>query len=58
VVVGDFITMFIVIVLALIAVLALGTIFIGPSVGYLGLALLITAVIVILVLATAHEETL
>jgi len=50
--------MFVIIVLALIAVLALGTIFVGPSVGYLGLALLMIAVVVILVLATAHEETL
>ena len=42
--------------LGLFAVLALGTYYIGVSVGYLGLALLTMLVIVILVLATAHED--
>lgn len=42
---------------SLFIMLVLGTYYIGVSVGYLGLALLTMAVIVILVLATAHEES-
>lgn len=55
-VVGKSFTMLILILLAFIVVLVLGTIFIGSSVGYLGLALLTMAVIIVLVLAAAHEE--
>jgi hypothetical protein len=42
--------------LALVAVTAVGTLLIGVSVAYLGLALLTMVVIVALVLATARQE--
>ena len=44
------------ILLGLFAALALGTYYIGVSIGYLGLALLTMLVIVVLVLATARED--
>ena len=48
--------MLLLILVGLFALLALGTYYIGVSVGYLGLALLTMLVIVILVLATAHDD--
>ena len=48
--------MLLLILVGLFAVLAMGTYYIGVSVGYLGLALLTMLVIVVLVLATARED--
>lgn len=48
--------MILLILFGLVALLALGIHFVGMSVGYLGLAFLTMLVIVVLVLATAHEE--
>lgn len=49
-------SMILLILFGLVALLALGIHFVGMSVGYLGLAFLTMLVIVVLVLATAHEE--
>ena len=48
--------MLLLILLGLFAILALGTYYIGVSIGYLGLALMVMLVIVVLILATAHED--
>ncbi len=48
--------MLILLLLGLFAVVALGTYYIGVSVGYMGLALLTMGVIVVLVLASARED--